>query len=166
MTENICPFCLRTESKSNVNFILNKCIVDLTLIKVLLHVILVLWVEEVVATFSQQIGRHIAENVHHALIDKGKFAIHGMSRDEFRLIVGSVEVGGVGSGRHLQAADGDQAAVRRVHVVLILPVQLDAWKDIYQHPQITRLGRLPNFTRKALRNEKRASGTYPSAASS
>lgn len=96
MTENICPFCLRTESKSNVNFIIRKRVaVDFTLIKVLLHVILVLGVEKVVAAFSQQIGRHVAEDVHHALIDEGKLSIHGVSRDEFRLIVGSVEVGGV-----------------------------------------------------------------------
>lgn len=122
--------------------------------------------EKVVATLAQQVRRHVPEDVHDALVYERELSVHRVSRDELRLIVGSVEVGGVGSGRHLQAADGDQAAVRRVHVVLILPVQLDAWKDIYQHPQITRLGRLPNFTRKALRNEKRASGTYPSAASS
>lgn len=45
------------------------------LIIVLLHMALIFDVEKLIAAFANQIGRHIAEHVHHALINKREFTI-------------------------------------------------------------------------------------------
>lgn len=93
--------------------------------------ILIFWMKKVVATLAQEIGRNVSENIHDALIDERELSVHRMARDKLRLIVGPVKIGGIGCRCYLQATDCDQTAVRRVHVVFVLTVELDAWKDIY-----------------------------------
>lgn len=93
MTENICPFCLRTAKITNLRQTLISRVQRPTLVKVLFHVVLIFGMEEVVATLAQQISWNVAEHIHHALIHERELSVHRVPRDELRLVVGSVEVG-------------------------------------------------------------------------
>lgn len=42
----------------------------LTLVKILFHVVLIFWVEKVVAALSEQISWNVTEDVHDALVNE------------------------------------------------------------------------------------------------
>lgn len=53
------------------------------LLKTFLHVVHILWVEEVETNFAQQLGWRITQQVEDPLIDESEFAVRRMTRDEF-----------------------------------------------------------------------------------
>lgn len=91
---------------------------------------LVFGVEEVEATLAEQLGRRVAQQPDHPLVDEAELAIHGVPRDEFGRAVRAAHLADVRRGGDLQTADGDQATVRRVHFVVALSLQLHACKHI------------------------------------
>lgn len=77
-------------------------ILILTLFKVLLHVRLVLRVEEFEAALAQQVLGTVVEQGGHALVHEGELPVQRVARDELRLPPGARQVGRAGSRRHLE----------------------------------------------------------------
>lgn len=132
MTDNTCPLSFNTEKEiivkpsDNLKIYLNL----FTLFKTIFHVSLVFGMEELEATLPKQLRGRITQQTYHSLIDETEFAVHGMTGDELCRAIGTCQFVGVGRRRNLESSYRHQTTVRRMHIILGLPLQLHSCEHI------------------------------------
>lgn len=69
----------------------------LTLLEALLHMGLILEVEEVEAGLAEELRRRVAQQAHHSLVDEGELSLHRVPGYELRVVVRAGEIARVWS---------------------------------------------------------------------